>query len=242
MELFWKVICITGKTSIDLSQSLSSHNLIHVPASIVAGCAVVPSRRLWMLIAAATARASLEFFDFENLFGFWRTLHLRVVYLIQTSFVAHNLLHLRLRNESSVISVSIFGQIFPAVIPNMILIHPLFLFLPVAHYFMFSFFKRHRRSGKWVSAHTAIRYFTSFTRVYGRITLCMWRHRSVSWHRQFPFFHHLFWEVTLHRLIIFRRSINWDVAQNRRSRSPFFSKYGWLDFICFGIQTTQRIE
>lgn len=73
----------------------------------------------------------MKLFHFENLFGSRSTLEFGVVDLIKPSLTIKYLVHLFLRNESSMISEPIFCQILPAMVPYMVSIHPLFLLLPV---------------------------------------------------------------------------------------------------------------
>ena len=73
---------------------------------------------------------SVELFSFENLSGLRCALCLRIVNLIQASCIVHNLLHLILGNETSMVAKPTIGQVLPAVVAHVLLVVPLLLLLP----------------------------------------------------------------------------------------------------------------
>lgn len=181
-----------------------------------------------LVITTATTCTSWEFFNFKYLLRLRCTFNSWVVDFIQTTFITHDLLHLFFRDESSMVAISVLGQVLSAVVSNMVLVHSLFFLFPIAHHFLLSLLQGHRRAGNRVCTHAAHWSFTRFSRVNGGIALSMRRHRSISWHRQFPLFHHFLSKIALHRLVILGWSINRNVAQYRWSRSHLLTENRWL--------------
>ena len=73
-------------------------------------------------------------------FSFRSTFNRRIINLIHATFVIHYFVHLFLWNEPAVIPKPILGQVLPAVVADVVPVHPLLLFFPVANDFGFPLF------------------------------------------------------------------------------------------------------
>ena len=60
-------------------------------------------------------------FHLKNLLGLWRALSHRIINLIQPTFTIFNyFVHLFFGDEAAVVSESVVGEVFAAVIPDML--------------------------------------------------------------------------------------------------------------------------
>jgi len=174
---------------------------------------VLKSAPGWTFVTAA-AGTSLEFLNLEDLLCLWGITSNRVIYLIYTTFVIKDFLHLFFRNKSPVVSESVLCQIFPTMVPDMTFIHSLFLFLPEFQNFDSFFFLRITRPNAFV-------WCASTLRAHGTHAICTF-HGFIGtkrWH----------WAVSLKRLSIIvwtnhhlvkcfslARSIDRNITQNWR--------------------------
>ena len=73
-------------------------------------------------VTAAANSVPVMLFQFEYLLGFRGTFRRGVVYLVKTTLVQHNFVHLLLRNESSMVSEPVLSQVFSAVVAHVVVV------------------------------------------------------------------------------------------------------------------------
>ena len=168
----------------------------------------------WALVAAATG-TPLEFVYFEYLFCFRSISCFWVVNFISSALLIKDFMHLLLWNKSPMISKSVLGQIFPAMVPHMFIVHFLFLFLPEFQHLQLFLLEWKLRSssyaGTWATS-TLRSHRAQTVGALHRVISAKRRHGPISLEKLFTIF---VVHITNFTWPPIAWAINWNVAQDR---------------------------